>query len=89
MYDQFPFNTCTVNLHFKIPYSFNAKRLYFCFMLANATKTPHFQEKVWKKTCYKAWLTLPRTILDLSCNQLRPYYLILRVLNFMIFMILE
>lgn len=43
MYDQFPFNTCTVNLHFKIPYSFNAKRLYFCFMLANATKTPHFQ----------------------------------------------
>ena len=53
-------------------------------MLANATKTPHFQEKVWKKTFYKAWLTLASTILDLSCNQLRPYYLILRVLNFMI-----
>ena len=89
MHDQFRFNTCTVTLHFKIPCSCNANRLYFCFMLANATKTPHFQEKVWKKTFYKAWLTLPRTILDLSCNQLWPYYLILRVSNFMIFMILE
>lgn len=58
-------------------------------MLANATKTPHFQEKVWKKTFYKAWLTLACTILDLSCNQLRPDYIILRVLNFVIFTILE
>lgn len=58
-------------------------------MLANATKTPQFHEKVWKKTFYKAWLTLARTISDLSCNQLRPYYIILRVLNFVIFTILE
>lgn len=58
-------------------------------MLANATKTLHFQEKVWKKTFYKARLTLARTILNLSGNQLRLYYIILRVLNFVIFTILE
>ena len=90
MRDQFRFNTCNWNLHLKILAHLTLRgSIYFCFMLANATKTPHFQEKVWKKTFYKAWLTLARTILNLSCNQLCFYYIILRALNFLILTILE